>query len=140
MPCITLENGSYVAESLNSEKLVILNKSDSSNISDPVPSGHVLVPNIIHYIRWNNPEYSFNDYVCFRSAYLNHKPNMFYIHTNTNFTGKYWNKVTEELKWTEKIKIVWLEPPTHIFGQKMDRGFLQDLDQGNAVLMQLERE
>ena len=44
-----------------------------------------IVPNIIHYIRFNKATFSFVDYVCVRSAYVNHRPQRIFFHTNVIF-------------------------------------------------------
>lgn len=44
-----------------------------------------IVPNIIHYIRFNKVTFSFVDYVCIRSAYINHRPQRIFFHTNVTF-------------------------------------------------------
>jgi len=41
-----------------------------------------IVPNIIHFIRFNQREYSFIDYVVIKAAMRNHRPDYFYIHTD----------------------------------------------------------
>lgn len=41
-----------------------------------------IVPNIIHFIRFNKTEYSFIDYVVMKAAMRNHRPDYFYIHTD----------------------------------------------------------
>ncbi|CAF0830447.1 unnamed protein product [Didymodactylos carnosus] len=84
-----------------------------------------LVPNIIHYIRWDKPTFNFVDIVCMRSAYLAQKPDKIYIHTNTpNFRGKYWIQLKR--KWPDlyqRIKIILNIPPTSIWGQNFSSGW-----------------
>ena len=84
---------------------------------------HFIVPNIIHLIRFNKTEFSFTDYICLQAAYRNHRPEYFYIHTNAanlKFNGKYWELIEKntELRW--RIRILYLESPTEIFGQKLN--------------------
>lgn len=84
---------------------------------------HFIVPNIIHLIRFNKTELSFSDYICIQAAYRNHKPDYFYIHTdipNGQFQGKYWTLITKDLELKSRIRILQLEAPTEIFGQKLN--------------------
>lgn len=46
---------------------------------------NLIVPNIIHYIRFNKTTFNFIEYVCIRSAYVNHRPQHIFIHTNVTF-------------------------------------------------------
>ena len=83
------------------------------------------IPNIIHYIRFNKTEFSFVDYICIRSAYLHHHPDFIYFHTNVaNFSGKYWDRMTNELELYERIRILRdIDLPMEIFGQKLSEGW-----------------
>ena len=45
-------------------------------------SDEFLVPNIIHYVRFEKQSLSFVDYACMRSAYVNQKPDFIFIHSN----------------------------------------------------------
>jgi len=84
---------------------------------------YFIVPNVIHFIRFNLPEFSFVDYVVLRAAMRNHRPDRFYIHTNLNpedFHGKYWKLVQKDREIWSRIRILPLELPTEIFGQKFD--------------------
>ena len=84
----------------------------------------LIVPNIIHYIRFNKTTFSFVDYVCIRSAYVHQKPDAIYFHTNVdNFTGTYWNRLTGEADLQRRIKILPIQVPTEIFGQPLSIGW-----------------
>lgn len=79
-----------------------------------------IVPNIIHFVRFNLSEYTFMDYVVLRAAMRNHRPDHFFIHTDTpNFTGKYWNLIRQDHEIWSRIRILPLELPTEVFGQKL---------------------
>ncbi|KAK2704207.1 hypothetical protein QYM36_017505, partial [Artemia franciscana] len=94
---------------------------DGNKFKNDTPTESYLVPNIVHYIRWNKAEYSFTDYICFRSAYINHSPQYFHVYTNMNFSGKWWERINEEKDWSSRIKIFWLEPPSEIFSQELSK-------------------
>lgn len=80
-----------------------------------------IVPNIIHFVRFNKSEYSFVDYVVMMAAMRNHRPDWFYIHTNVpSFTGKYWKKLTDDPDIAKRIQIKRIELPSEVFGQKLN--------------------
>ena len=84
---------------------------------------HFIVPNIIHLIRFNKTEFSFIDYICLQAAYRNHRPEYFYVHTNMpnlKFHGKYWELIEKDIELRWRIRILYLEPPTEIFGQQIN--------------------
>ena len=79
-----------------------------------------LVPNIIHFIRLNQTEFSFIDYVVLMAANRNHGPDFFYIHTDIvggEFTGKYWQLVKRDRNLRKRIRIIPTERPEEIFGR-----------------------
>jgi hypothetical protein len=41
-----------------------------------------IVPNIVHYIRFQQTRFTFYEYICLLSAYINHRPNLIIIHTD----------------------------------------------------------
>jgi len=83
-----------------------------------------IVPNIVHYIRFNKATFSFVDYVCIRSAYVNHRPQRIFFHTNENeFSGEYWDKMKSEPDFYARIRIRKTEVPSEIFGQKLSSGW-----------------
>lgn len=77
----------------------------------------------MHFIRFNETEYSFVDYLCLRAAFRNHRPDRFYIHTNVGnqFTGKYWDWIKKDSDLMSRIRLIHLEPPTEIFGQELNK-------------------
>jgi len=83
---------------------------------------HFIVPNIIHLIRFDQSEFTFLDYICLQAAYHHHRPDFFYIHTNVKkgFEGKYWSRIIKDLELKSRIKILYLEPPSEIFGQTVN--------------------
>lgn len=89
-------------------------------------SNAFIVPNVVHYIRFNKNSFSFVDYVCVRSAYVNQRPERIVFHTNVgvdNFTGAYWNRIREEADFYSRIVVLPAEVPTEIFGQRLSDGW-----------------
>ena len=86
-----------------------------------------IVPNIIHFFRYNQLEYSFIDYVVIKAAMRNHRPEYFYIHTDVpgpgNFTGRYWSLIKEDYELWSRIRLLHLDLPEEIFGQKLNSGW-----------------
>lgn len=85
---------------------------------------HFVVPNIIHFIRFNQSEITFVDYICIQSAFRNQKPDYIYIHTDVSvdqFKGKYWNLIVRDSDLFARIRIKYLEVPSEIFGQELSK-------------------
>jgi hypothetical protein len=86
-----------------------------------------IVPNIIHYIRFNMTEYSFVDYLCLRAAFLRQRPDYVYIHTdvshpgNGGFRGKYWDMIKLDKKLMSSIRFLRIELASEIFGRPLSR-------------------
>lgn len=90
--------------------------------------GRLIVPNIIHYIRFNVTKFSFVDYICLRSAYLAQKPDRIYLHTNVkeiHFTGIYWQWIRKsERDLYSRIVIQPMELPKEIYGQPLSEDWV----------------
>lgn len=92
------------------------------NFNNQTGVNHWIIPNIIHFIRFNTKEYSFTEYICLKAAFRNHRPDFFYIHTNLNdFKGKYWELIKKDPDLSERIRVVPTEVPSEIFGQKLSK-------------------
>ncbi len=105
----------------------IENKADEfDGFNNVTGAKHFIVPNIIHFIRFNNFELKFIDYLVLLAAMRNHRPDKFYIHTNIQdikFTGKYWDWVRKDEELWTRIEVLYLEAPTEIFGLKLSEGW-----------------
>lgn len=83
---------------------------------------HFIVPNIIHFIRFNQSEVSFVDYICILAAFRNHRPDFIYIHSDSpieQFHGKYWNWIRNNVDLYSIIRVFHVDLPSHVFGQKI---------------------
>lgn len=59
----------------------------SSATSSPV----LLVPNIVHFLRMGQPEFTFLEYVCVLAAWRQQRPDWVMFHTDlADFRGEYW--------------------------------------------------
>lgn len=94
-----------------------LNKTRCSHLGPGPPKSFTkLVPNIVHYIRFDEPELDFGHFISIKSVLKHHKPDTIYIHCNfEHLTGKYWDL----LKNDTTIAIRKIEKPTKIFGHKL---------------------
>ena len=83
-------------------------------------AGDIVVPNIIHYVRFKKKSWSFAEYICLRSAYVQQKPDYIVIHTDVDvgqYRGKYWRWIQQESDLKSRLIILATEMPTEIFGQ-----------------------
>ena len=81
-----------------------------------------VVPNIVHYVRFKKKSWTFVEYICLRSAYVQQKPDYIVIHTDvdaSDFRGKYWRWMQEESDLKSRLIILPTEIPTEIFGQRI---------------------
>ena len=98
-----------------------LNFERFDNNSAKTFNGLLIVPNVIHYIRFDKPRFTFAEYICLRSAFVNQNPDKVYIHTNDpNLSGKYWKRIESEPALYSRIFIFPIELPLEIFGKKID--------------------
>jgi hypothetical protein len=112
----------YYANTTKNE-LSIREMSFEEGFSNVFGADRFIVPNIIHFIRFNQTEYSLIDYVVIKAAMRNQRPDYFYIHTDVpgpgNFTGRYWNLIKEDYELWSRIQLLHLKAPTEIFGQQI---------------------
>ena len=87
-------------------------------------SMHFLVPNIIHYVRFNQTKFNFIDYICLRSAYMNQRPDFIFVHTNVqSFRGSYWRRIQNETGLRKLIRIIPAQIPSQIFNQSISESW-----------------
>ena len=139
--------------SLESRSPVVLNESDLFKIilnmdlplnlnfegfNNVTGTHNFIVPNIVHYIRFQQIRFTFVEYICLISVYTYHRPSLIIIHTDviqnggfkgickiyiflifiktTYFLGKYWNWIKNHTGLYNCIRLMESEPPTEIFG------------------------
>ena len=112
----------YYADTIKDE-FGIREMSFGEGFSNVLGVDRFIVPNIIHFIRFNQTEYSLIDYVIIKAAMRNHRPEYFFIHTDVpgpgNFTGRYWSLIKEDYELWSRIRLLHLEAPSEIFGQQI---------------------
>ena len=116
----------FLSFQLYNKSTAFADQPSFSDFNNETGAEHLIVPNIIHFIHYNKPELNFVDYVVLKAAMRNHKPDMFYYHTdivNFKFEGKYWDWVKKEEQLWSRIRVKYLEAPTEIFGQKLSEGW-----------------
>lgn len=96
---------------------------DFDGFDNETGSDDFIVPNIIHLIRFNQTEFSFVDYICIQSAFRNHGPDQFYIHTNNPpeslFKGKYWELVKKDKDLYSRINVLHRNIPRQVYGKNL---------------------
>jgi len=99
--------------------------SDFDNVSgypDPI------VPNIVHFIRMQQPYVPFYEMVNIKAVFLNQQPEWIFIHCdNCSFYGRYWEALQREFG--DSIILRQVEPPKDFFGFK----FANKWHQGDAM-------
>ena len=94
----------------------ILNFENFNNVNG---SHKFIVPNIVHLIYLRVPFIKFYQALCIYSIFLNHNPELIYIHCdNCSFTGYYWDEINSIEPLRKKIRIHELPTRNHIFGIK----------------------
>lgn len=94
-----------------------LNENGADNVTG---ADHYIVPNIVHFFRYQRKSFSFVDYICLRSAYVNQRPDYIFIHTDVTggFAGKYWRWIKQESDLEARVVIVPSQVPADVFGQR----------------------
>ena len=89
--------------------------------------GRHIVPNVIHYIRFNRTALTFVEYVCLRSAFLHQRPDRILVHTNVPggmLNGTYWDKIrTKQPELYSRITVLPIDLPNEIYGQPLSEGW-----------------
>ena len=92
---------------------------DFNGFNNETGADHFIVPNIVHYVRFYKKSWTFVEYICMRSAYINQRPDYIFIHTDVDeFKGKYWKWVLREPDFRSRIVRIPTPVPDNIFGQK----------------------
>ncbi|KAF6200052.1 hypothetical protein GE061_006352 [Apolygus lucorum] len=87
-------------------------------------NGCYIIPNIIHFIRFNQPKFKFLEAVCVLAALKNQKPDKIYFHTNSpKFVGPYWDVIMSTPGVESVIELKNATLPDTIFGQKFNGGW-----------------
>ncbi|XP_034233306.1 uncharacterized protein LOC117640652 [Thrips palmi] len=86
-------------------------------------SGEYIVPNFVHFLRFNQEEFDFLDFVVVLSALRHQKPERLFFHTNVKrFRGELWEKLLMTPGFADVTEMVHVDLPSEIFGQPMDNG------------------
>uniref|UniRef100_A0A1B6DY42 Alpha-1,4-N-acetylglucosaminyltransferase n=1 Tax=Clastoptera arizonana TaxID=38151 RepID=A0A1B6DY42_9HEMI len=86
------------------------------------PTGCYVVPNYVHFIRFNQPKISYVDMICILAAFKNQRPDKIFFHTNfnTSFEGKYWEVLKQTKGFLNVVTFNYLPIPEEIFGQPLN--------------------
>lgn len=90
---------------------------DFSNFDNVTGSIQIIVPNMIHFIHFDQERISFISFICILSSHYNHRPDIIFIHTNIQLRGRYFKTLSRIIG--PKLKLVRTSKPSHVFGQKL---------------------
>ena len=87
-------------------------------LNNETGADYFVIPNIVHFARFNKSEFSFGGFICLQSAYRYQRPNQIFVHTNveSGFKCKYWSFKEKYLEIRATIKI----SPFEIFGLQLN--------------------
>ena len=95
------------------------NYIDFNRFNNETGANQLIVPNIVHYVRFGARSWTFVEYICMRSAYIIQRPEYIFIHTDVDeFKGKYWKWVLREPDFSSRIVRIPTPVPDNIFGQE----------------------
>ncbi|TRY78040.1 hypothetical protein TCAL_17396 [Tigriopus californicus] len=86
---------------------------------------HFVVPNHVHFVHFNTPNFSFVSFVCIASALINHRPERVIIHTNVNTTELDQDRFVRVLRRNFPLTVEFrtTRRPTHVFGVRLGSAF-----------------
>ncbi|CAH0776321.1 unnamed protein product [Bemisia tabaci] len=90
-----------------------------AGINNETGADHPIVPNIVHFILFEDPQMSFMHFVCVLAALRNQRPDRIYFHTNVAPSGNYWERLLKLGPFTERLVLRHMEMPTEIFHQRI---------------------
>lgn len=84
-----------------------------------------VVPNVVHFIHFNSPHFSFVSFICIASALINHQPEKVIFHTNVNQTQLDQDRYVRILRrnFPQAIEFRPTARPTHVFGVRLGSAF-----------------
>ncbi|XP_024085691.1 uncharacterized protein At4g19900-like [Cimex lectularius] len=89
-------------------------------------NGCYIVPNYVHFIRFDQATFSFVDLVCVLAALKNQRPEKIFFHTNVPaFRGKYWEYLLGQKRFKDVLQLQFMEVPKHVFGQRFADGWVK---------------
>lgn len=121
---VTVLYGNAGRNLLTENQMIRVNENlfEGFNNETGTEDGSYIVPNIIHFIRLKQENFSFVDLVCVLSAFKNHRPDKIMFHTDVEeFVGPYWEKIKNTPGIVYEIRKVTI--PAKIFGQKFSKVF-----------------
>lgn len=102
---------------------VLYNFTGFDNVTG-LQTGDYLAPNLVHFLRFEEVEFDFLDFVVVLAAFRHQRPDRLFFHTNVpRFRGAYWEKLLLTPGFADVVEIVHVELPSEIFGQPMDNGY-----------------
>ncbi|CAH0394846.1 unnamed protein product [Bemisia tabaci] len=94
-----------------------------ANINNETGAAELIVPNIVHFVLFEDPKISFMHFVCILAALRNQRPEKIYFHGNVAPSGRYWERLMKLEPFTERLEMRRVELPTEISGVKIQPGW-----------------
>lgn len=99
-------------------------QNNFENYDNLKPFRYRTIPNIVHYILFDQYEINFVTYLSILSSIKNQKPEFLFMHTNLEkLNGRYWNKILNLNTTKTVIEIKYLARPSHVYGQELSSVF-----------------
>jgi len=84
-----------------------------------------IVPNIVHYVMFQDHKLSFVHYISILSVLKNQNPDAIYIHCDCDeLRSEFWARLMSDPSAKEKIKVLRMERPDSVYGIKLSREFI----------------
>ena len=88
---------------------------DFTGFSNTTGATYYIIPDVVHYIRLQEPNVTYVQMLCLLSLLKNHRPQKIIIHTDVELQGKYW----ENLRRNYTIELNYYEAPRYVFGSPL---------------------
>lgn len=119
---------------------ISLAKTSFEGFNNVTGADHFIVPNIVHFIRFNQTELKLHEFVCIVAAYRNQNPDFIYIHSNVEdqFDGKYWEMIQRHVELKKRIRLIHRPFTAFVFDQKINPKWIAHI--GDVARIQILME
>ena len=97
---------------------------DFTHFNNQTGAAGLIVPNLVHFVHFDQKYLDFVTFVCILSAFYNQNPTTIYLHTNVEELLRRPGEKSRYLAILDgvlgdRLKVVALAKPTHVFGQQL---------------------
>lgn len=95
------------------------------NFDNSHPYKKQVIPNIVHYILFDQYQLNFASYLSLSSTLKVQKPEKVYVHSNLKYlNGTFWERIQKLANYTKtEMTINYMAQPTHVYGQPLSSTF-----------------